>query len=71
MKILTQGRNAVVDAGREIRIIKSNELWSIESYGRIKDSLASYPTEKRAKEVLSELFQFVRTKKNTYIMPEE
>lgn len=71
MKILTQGRNAVVDAGREIRIIKSNESWSIESYGRMKDSLASYHTEKRAKEVLSELFQFVRTKKNTYIMPEE
>ena len=70
MKILVQDRASVRVMPSEIWVTRTGKTWSIIGCSYLSSYFAEYTTEERAKEVLKEMFQYLRSGKKTYIMPE-
>lgn len=71
MKIYTQDRNHVVEVPRELWVTQVGENGAIFATTYSVNPLGNYGSPERAREVLSELFQYYRNGKNSYIMPLE
>lgn len=68
MVIYLQSRTAIYDSrNRDIMV----EGTSVVADGKSKVVLGCYQKEERALEVLGEIFQFIRCKKNSYVMPDK
>lgn len=71
--IFTQGRESIVKAGKEIYVLKIQDTYHIMnkySSDEVID-LGEYSTPGVASKVLKDIFQFIRSKKETYCMPDK
>ncbi|MBQ8814109.1 MAG: hypothetical protein IJZ85_06425 [Lachnospiraceae bacterium] len=73
MKILTQGRTAMVELPKEIWATSygTEGRAGVLSSSYISPCLGDYDSIGRAKAVVKELFDYHRNGKNSYIMPEQ
>jgi hypothetical protein len=68
MVIYSQNRQKVFNASRKSIMVEDNK---VVSGIRIKETLGEYQEDKRAVEVLHEIFQCIRNRKGSYVMPVE
>lgn len=71
MKIFSQDRQLIVDMPRELWVTRSGDNYIVIGTAYSFPTLGTYRTEERAREVLRQIFEYHRTGKNSYIMPEE
>lgn len=71
MKILLQDRKKIVEMPREIWETQYGDAFGIVGTSYISPLFGLYATEQRAKEVLSQIFEYYRNGKNSYVMPEQ
>lgn len=66
MVIYSQDRGQVFNASKKSIMVQGNK---IVSGIRVKEVLGEYPEDERAMEVLHEIFQCLRCRKGSYVMP--
>ena len=71
MKIYTQDRKRIIEMPREIWVAEMSINGEIYSTAYINAHLGTYNNIDRAKEVVKEIFDYHRSGKNSYIMPEQ
>lgn len=73
MKIMVQDRDAVIDVTNADIFTSDDGVWEyvVSVKGSKKYSLGAYMEPGRAAKELDKIFQYIRTKKDTYIMSRE
>ena len=73
MKILTQGRTAVIELPKEVWAVGygTEGRAGVFSTSHIMPCLGNYDSIDRAQAVVKEIFDYHRNGKNSYIMPEQ
>lgn len=73
MKIMTQDKDALIDVTNADIFINDDGIWEyvVAVKGSKKYILGGYAEIGRAAKELEKIFQYIRTKKDTYIMPGE
>lgn len=71
MKILTQNREMVIETPRNMWSTNMAEKGVIVCSNDYNPIIGCYDSPERAREVLNEMFDYMRNGKKTYIMPEQ
>ena len=71
MRIYTQDRTAIIEMQKEVYITEISGSGCIMCTSVIRKELGTYESKKRAAEVLNEIFEYYRSGKSSYVMPEK